>query len=229
MLRFVKGPVSIVLLTGLILAFHGCSGGADKPESPRPQSQAQNPTTVPPTSNQAPTISAPRDEYARVGETFVYQPSARDPDGDALSYSAENLPTWASMDPVDGRITGTPGPDDVGVYELITIRVADAGRSATTAPFSITVIEEAAAGVASLRWELPPSKVDGSPLDDLAGYRIVYGRSSEDLDRSVFIDDPATTTYEFTGLTSGIWYFAVIAINANGLEGPPTNITMKSI
>lgn len=226
MFRYAKGLVSAFLLFGVILAFHGCSG-ASKPEAAAPQNQA--PAPAPQASNQAPTISPASDGFARVGETFALQPTASDADGDVLRYSAENLPTWASLDPTNGRITGTPGPADLGVYELITIRVADAGRSATTAPFSITVSEEAASGVASLRWELPPSKVDGSPLDDLAGYRIVYGRSSEDLDRSVFIDNPATTNYEFTGLTSGIWYFAVIAVNANGLEGPPTNITMKSI
>ena len=80
-----------------------------------------------------------------------------------------------------------------------------------------------------MQWEQPPSKVDGSPLDDLAGYRIVYGRNADDLDHSVFIDDPAQTSYEFTTLEAGIWYFAVIAVNANGLEGPPTIAAMKSI
>jgi Putative Ig domain len=233
MARQAKGLVSVLLLASLPLAFHGCSG-ASKPEAALAQSgeaadAADATDTATQARNRPPTIDAARDEYARVGETFAYQPAARDADGDSLRYSAENLPPWASMDPTNGRITGTPGPADLGVYELIIIRVADAARSAQTAPFSITVIEEAAGGVASLRWEVPPSKVDGSPLDDLAGYRIVYGRSSEDLDRSVFIDNAATTHYEFTGLTSGIWYFAVIAVNANGLEGPPTTITTKSI
>lgn len=229
MLRSAKGLVSVLLLASFPLAFHGCSG-ASRPEAPAASGGSGGaPAPTVQASNQAPTIDSLRDEVARVGQTFAYQAAARDADGDALLYSAENLPPWASIDPTNGRITGTPGAADVGVYEQISIRVADAGRSAQTAPFSITVVEEAASGVATLRWELPPSKVDGSPLDDLAGFRIVYGRSSDDLDRSVFIDNPATTNYEFTGLTSGIWYFAVIAVNANGLEGPPTTITTKSI
>ena len=99
-----------------------------------------------------------------------------------------------------------------------------------TPPFSITVTGDGGAGgVASLRWETPPSKVDGSPLDDLAGYRILYGRNSDDLDHSVLIDNPTATSYEFTSLTSGIWYFAVVAVNACGLEGPPTTVATKSI
>ena len=53
----------------------------------------------------------------------------------------------------------------------------------------VTVLGEAGSGVASLRWETPSSKFDGSPLDDLAGYRILYGRNSDDLDKSVLISN----------------------------------------
>jgi hypothetical protein len=45
----------------------------------------------------------------------------------------------------------------------------------------------------------------------------------------VLIDDPAVTFFEVTGLQSGIWYFTVVAVNAGGLEGPPTTIATKSI
>ena len=121
-------------------------------------------------------------------------------------------------------------PTDAGVYESISITVADQTHQVVTAPFSITVNPaELGSGVASLQWEMPPSKVSGEPLDDLAGYRILYGRSSSDLDHSVLITDPATTSYQFSTLTPGIWYFAVVAVNANGLEGPPTTFATKSI
>ena len=66
-------------------------------------------------------------------------------------------------------------------------------------------------------------------LDDLAGYRISYGRDAEVLDHSIFINDPAQTSYEFSTLDSGVWYFAVIAVNASGLEGPPTVPVRKTI
>jgi hypothetical protein len=212
------------------LAFcHGCGGGGDgaaaSGQGPNPAGAPIAPVAV----NRAPTINGAITDIARVGVTYDYQPEATDPDGDALRFSAPNLPPWASMDPTNGRITGTPGENDVGIHESISIVVADATHETSAGPFSITVVEETGEGVAALQWELPPSKMDGSPLDDLAGYRILYGHDSADLDQSVLITDPAVTSYEFTTLGTGIWYFAVVAVNAGGLEGPPTTVVPKSI
>jgi hypothetical protein len=194
--------------------------------------------------NAPPTIVVAAVADAQVGATFDYQPVAQDPESDTLRFTAANLPSWASLDATSGRIRGTPGPNDAGLYESISITVADETHKVATAPFSITVnpvLETAdpalettnpaleGSGVASLQWEMPPSKVDGEPLDDLAGYRILYGRSSSDLDQSVLITDPTVTSYQFSTLTSGIWYFAVVAVNASGLEGPPTTFATKSI
>jgi hypothetical protein len=209
---------------------HGCGGGGEGESAASAPPAAMAPS-APVALNAPPTISAAALEDAEVGATFDYQPVASDPDGDALRFSAANLPTWASLDPASGRISGTPGASDVGVHESITITVADATHRVATSPFSITVIEplESGTGIASLQWDTPPSKVNGSPLDDLAGYRILYGRNSSDLDQSVLIDDPATTSYQFSALPSGIWYFAVVAVNTYGLEGPPTTLMSKSM
>ena len=209
---------------------------------------------VPTVSRNAPpiiTVDAIAD--AQVGAMFDYQPAVQDPDRDTLQFKVDNLPTWASVDPTSGHISGTPGPHDAGLYESISITVADATHKVVTAPFSIVVnpamnpavdvdpeitadsaitadpAPEPGTGVASLQWEMPPSKVSGEPLDDLAGYRILYGHSSSDLDRSVMIPDPAITSYQFTTLTPGTWYFAVVAVSSNGLEGPPTTFASKSI
>jgi hypothetical protein len=242
MIRHAKGLVSALLPVVPLILCHACGGGSSD-SAPTADTQAPA-TSVNPPSNGAPTISSDAEAFAQVGVTYNYQPMADDPDGDALSFSATNLPPWASLDPTNGRLSGTPGENDVGVYEAITITVADAGRRTASAPFSITVVAESlvadsgtdtdtasppGTGIASLRWEIPAAKVDGSPLDDLAGYRILYGRSADELDQSVLISDPAVTSFEFTTLQSGIWYFAVVAVNAGGLEGPPTITAMKSI
>ncbi len=95
---------------------------------------------VPAISNNAPPIIAlAAVADAQVGATFDYQPVAQDPESDTLRFTAVNLPTWASLDSTSGRISGTPGPTDAGVYESISITVADATHKVVTAPFSITV------------------------------------------------------------------------------------------
>jgi len=187
-------------------------------------------TTAPVSNTQgvhAPGIVVQSDMQAQVGTRFELLPATSNLDG-APRFSAENLPAWASLDPATGRIVGTPGIADIGQYESITLVVASGVHRAATQPFNITVVG-AGSGVATLEWRVPSSKVDGSSLDDLAGYRISYGRDAELLDHNIFIDDPAQTSYEFAMLDSGTWYFAVTALNANGLEGPSTVPVRKTI
>jgi hypothetical protein len=204
---------------------HGGCGGGGGTDSIASQGGPAAPVAV---ENRAPSISAEAASYARVGTTFEFAPTANDADGDALTFSATNLPPWASLDAKTGRITGTPGSADVGEYEAIVITVADATHTAKSGAFEITVLA-AATGIASLQWEIPVAKVNGEPLDDLAGFHILYGRNGDDLDHSVFIDGPAVTTYEIDSLDPGVWYFAISAVNASGLEGPPSTAMTKSI
>lgn len=226
MLRHAKGFVSALLPIVPVILFPGCGGGGTEGAS---AADAPPAVSAPATVNAPPTISGTADGHARVGQPYQLQPSVADPDGDSLLFSAENLPTWASIDPASGLISGTPGELDVGIHESIRVVVADGGHTTQSAPFSITVSADAATGYAALQWETPLAKVDGSPLDDLAGYRILFGQHADDLDQSVLIDDPSVTSFEFTTLEPGTWYFAVVAVNASGLEGPPTITATKSI
>ena len=243
-MRFSARDSVRALLPVVVLGLcHGCGGGggggssaaapvAQNASAPAPvpapaPTPAPTPAPVAP-SNSAPTITLEAPVDAQVGVAYEYQPSAADAEGDALTFTAANLPPWAQFDPSSGRITGTPGAADVGQHEAITITVADATHQTASPAFVITVVGDGT-GVATLAWNAPVSKVDGSVLDDLAGYRIVYGRDPEDLDHSIFIGNPAQTTFEFSTLGSGVWYFAVMAINAGGEEGPATPAAMKSI
>jgi hypothetical protein len=227
-MRFLQRDSVRAFLPVVALAFcHGCGGGAG--DAAGTQGSSSNPPTASiVTANRAPTISGAAGQVARVGVAYEFQPVADDADGDPLTFSADNLPPWASLDDTSGRIIGTPAAGDVGAYESVTITAADATHHTVIQPFEITVVG-AAGGVASLAWEKPPTRMDGSPLDDLAGYRIAYGHDANDLDESVYIDDPEQRTYEFATLDSGVWYFEVIAVTASGLEGPPSTSAAKSI
>ncbi|HTU66047.1 MAG TPA: Ig domain-containing protein [Steroidobacteraceae bacterium] len=186
-------------------------------------------TAVPVVSaNGAPVIGGDGTKTVQAGTGYSFQPNYSDPDGDALVFTADNLPPWATLDEKTGRVHGTPATSDIGAYEAVSVTVADASHRVSTKAFTITVTG-AASGVAKLSWPMPTTKFDGSVLDNLAGYRIIYGRDPEDLDHSVFISDPAAHDYEFATLDSGAWYFSIVGVSDDGLEGPATVPAMKVI
>ncbi|RDH90354.1 MAG: hypothetical protein DIZ77_00025 [endosymbiont of Seepiophila jonesi] len=89
--------------------------------------------------NDAPTIggTAPDGE---VGVAYSFTPTSDDTEGDTLTFTAANLPSWANIIGTTGEIAGTP--DAAGVQIDITITVADDGvqsESADLGPFSITI------------------------------------------------------------------------------------------
>ncbi|UCE70749.1 MAG: fibronectin type III domain-containing protein [Nitrospiraceae bacterium] len=70
----------------------------------------------------------------------------------------------------------------------------------------------AAAGSVTLSWSAPEKNVDGTPLVDLAGYRVYYGRTSSDYANSA--DTNNETEVHISNLTPGQWCFAVTAYDA---------------
>lgn len=84
-------------------------------------------------------------------------------------------------------------------------------------------------GSARLSWSAPTTNVDGTPLTDLAGYRIYYGRSSGSYSSSITISNPAATTYTIQGLTAGTYYAVVRAFDSSNNEGPSTVELSKTI
>lgn len=85
------------------------------------------------------------------------------------------------------------------------------------------------AGTASLRWAPPNQHTDGSSLSNLAGFRVVYGRTPGELTQTIQISNPSTTTYTVTNLASGTWYFAVKAYTSVGTESGLSNIWLKVV
>jgi len=71
--------------------------------------------------------------------------------------------------------------------------------------------------------------VDGSPLTDLAGYRVHYGTSSSDLNRQATVGNPAATNTVIQNLTPGTWHFAISAYTQNGVESAMSAIVSKVI
>ena len=72
----------------------------------------------------------------------------------------------------------------------------------------------------SLVWEAPTQNSDGSPITNLAGYKIHYGTSSSDYTETVALNNASLNRYVVDNLKSGTYYFAITAYNAQGLESP---------
>lgn len=85
------------------------------------------------------------------------------------------------------------------------------------------------AGEATLRWTAPTQNTDGSPLTNLAGYRIYYGTSSTQLTQTIQLANAGLTTYVVRDLAPGTWYFAVAAYNSAGVESALSNIASKVV
>lgn len=179
-------------------------------------------------SNTAPTIGGSPASTVTAGTAYNFQPSASDPNGDSLRFSIQNMPSWASFSTSTGRLTGTPAAANAGTYSNIVISVTDGTATRSLPSFAITVTQSSTA-IATLSWTPPTQNTNDTALTNLAGYRVVYGRTSTNLDQTIQIANPGLSTYTVTNLTSGTWYFAVKAYSSSGAESAVSNMGMKTI
>jgi hypothetical protein len=84
-------------------------------------------------------------------------------------------------------------------------------------------------GTATLTWTAPTANTDGTAVTALRGFTIYYGTTQGALTQSVFVSGATTTTYEFTGLNPGTWYFAMTADATDGTQSGQSNIGSKTI
>jgi hypothetical protein len=167
---------------------------------------------------------------AVVGQRWSYQPSIPSPDGATVTVSATNLPDWINLDPSTGLLEGTPGDGDVRTWSNIQLTVHNGQQATNLQAFSVTVLAAGAAtGSANVHWTAPSVRVDGSPIGELAGYRVLYGQSSRDYDHVIEINTAGINRYVIDGLGAGTWYFAVQAITSDGLTSAPSREVSKTI
>jgi len=205
-------------------ALAGCGGE----EGEEATAAAAPPPATSGTSNRAPTISGTPLTSVMQGNAYAFTPNAADADGNTLTFSIANRPAWATFNAETGRLNGTPSPADVGTYAGITISVSDGSASATLASFSVQVVATAT-GSATLTWTPPTQNTDGSPLTNLAGYRVYWGTTQDSYPNSVAINNPGLTSYVVDQLTPATWYFALAAVNSAGVESAPSNAASKQV
>lgn len=179
-------------------------------------------------ANRSPTISGSPLLSTVVGLLYSFQPSASDADGNTLTFSIQNRPSWATFDTSTGRLSGTPGLVDILNFNSIVISVTDGTATVSLPSFNLSVIA-LANGSATVSWTPPTTNTDGSTLGNLAGYRILYGRSADNLNQSVSVNNAGASSFTVDNLVTGTWYFGVVAVNSAGFESDVSAIATKII
>ncbi len=126
-------------------------------------------------TNQAPLLLPVGNQTLTEGQPFVLQLAAIDPEGDPLTFGAENLPPGASLNAATGKFTWTPNFFDAGDYpgivftvsdgnlsssETVTLHVANANR----APLFVPMAPQAGRENAALQFTLLAGDVDQDPV-----------------------------------------------------------------
>jgi hypothetical protein len=233
---------AFVLSTALLLAACGSGGTASSDAPPTGAAQAPagapSPAPTPPVPPPAPpapppappvpppTIAGQPAPEVMVGQPYAFTPTATSPSGARLAFAIVGQPRWATFDPASGRLAGTPTAADVGRYD-VRISAGDGTQTAVLA-FAVTVTP-APAGRATLSWAAPTTRTDGTPLTNLAGFRIYYGTSANALGQRLEIRNPSISTAVVENLTPGTWYFAASAVDADGQESYLSGTASKTI
>ena len=88
-------------------------------------------------------------------------------------------------------------------------------------------VSSAFSSIATLAWDAPTTNADGTPLTDLAGFKIYYGASSGNYSQNINVGN--VTTYTVDNLTEGLtYYFATTAYDTAGNESKYSNEVSKT-
>jgi len=96
------------------------------------------------------------------------------------------------------------------------VNLVACGGGGATQPASVAV---------TISWSVPSFNIDGSPLTDVAGYRVYYGTEPRNWAANwVLVTGGSVTGTTINGLTPGTYYFAVATVNSKGFESSPTGV-----
>jgi hypothetical protein len=227
------------LATAASALMAACGGGGSDSGTgaPAPSSSPPPPPVVGGTVNTPPTIAGTPDTDAVVGGDYSFTPTANDAEGDKLTFSIGNRPSWAAFDTVTGKLSGTPAQNDVGAAQNVTISVNDGTTTASLAPFNVTVTDVPAGSFA-----ITASAGNGGTISPSGGLvrasgsnqTFTFTPNNGYVIASVTVDGAsvgAPNTYTFSNLTAN----HTISVTFSAAQTPPpgsgttaSSITMYS-
>lgn len=106
------------------------------------------------------------------------------------------------------------------LISILAFALAGCGSGSSGSSNGQTQSSQPAAGSITLLWNAPTANSDGTPLTDLAGYKIYYGTMSNQYTSSIDIGN--TTNYTIGNLSEGTYYFTIVAYDTSGNESDPS-------
>lgn len=129
--------------------------------------------------NDAPTITGTPVTTIKSGQTYSFVPTAQDVDGDNLTFSVNNKPSWASFDSKTGKLSGLLSDADVAVTNNIVIQVSDGLQTTNLPAFNLIVLDS------KIRGTLGTDQLAGDDSDNiiigLFDNDVLYGLNGNDL------------------------------------------------
>jgi hypothetical protein len=226
--------LSALVIAGLLLTACGNGVGVSPASDSASATGAAVPSAPTPPAATAPVaLTGTPATSVTVGQNYVFQPTVSAGAG-TVTFQIQGKPAWAAFNTTTGALTGTPAAANEGTSAGITITASNAGGSGSIGPFSIVVNAPSApappaTGTASLSWTEPTENSNGAPLTDLAGYHIYYGTTSGQWTSTITVLVATETSYVVSGLAPGTYYFAIVAFNTAGEDGPQSNVASKTI
>lgn len=224
-------------------------------------------------ANESPLINGSAPTSIIAGDFYLFTPVASDAEGDSLTFSVQNLPSWAQFDKNIGSILGVPMTADVGPYQDIVISVSDGQAISSLPSINIDVAGMLVSGVASpvlneieaytiyfsnaldtqpdaiqldvgngvdvqtnntlsvantYYLHIMPRDANGNSIvvsdEDIAGYRIYIGNTSDSLLPVTNFDGGVDKFYWVNQLSAGTYFVSITTYDHNGNETPPSNI-----
>ncbi len=185
--------------------------------------------TTPVMLSNPPVITGSPVVSAQVGQPYSFRASATDSDSDGspLEFSIQNKPGWATFDTSTGTLYGTPAEANVGNYTNILISVSDGTATSSLPAFTISVALPVTRS-ATIRWTPPTQNMDGSPITNLAGFKVLYGSSPGQYSQTLSVPAATMTSVVIESLEAGrTWYFTVKSLNTSGVESDFSNEVSK--
>jgi hypothetical protein len=122
-------------------------------------------------------------------------------------------------------------PNPVYVYQDGSINYPTLYADTPAFAAFITAVSRAQRVDATLNWNIPSKRTDGSSLisSDLSRYEIYMTAGNTGESKTIRIENVGQTSYEFKGLQAGKYYFAMASVDKQGRTSPLSAVISKTV